>query len=321
MKAFIRNNYGSPDQLEFSDIEKPIARGDEILVKIHRTTVNRTDCSILWAKPFIIRFFTGLFRPKFRGTGTDLAGIVEAVGPQVNRFKTGDRIRGFMDTGGLQSHAEFTTIREKYCGEIPPNISMDQAAASAEAAHYAYHFINKIKIKPGQKILVNGASGAIGSALTQFLVYEGSAVTAVSGTDQKQLIQSMGVENVIDYQNEDFTRLEEEFDYVFDAVGKSTFGKSAKVLRPKGTYVSSELGPWIQNIFLALITPFFPFRKVLFPIPLDLQGSFKYTYKLLERGAFNPLIGKEIEFEEIPEYFDFVDSGKKIGNLIVKIQD
>lgn len=319
MKAVYRSEYGSPDVLTIREIEKPEPGKEEILIKVYATTVNRTDCAILIAKPFIMRFFTGLFRPKQKIPGTDFAGKVEEVGEAVTKFKAGDRVWGFNDNG-VSSQAEYMILSEDEAIEIiPDTISYEQAAASAEGAHYAYNFIKKVKLQAGRKVLVNGATGAIGSSALQFLKYFGVYVTAVCSTENIELVKTRGADKVIDYTREDFTNDDEKYDCVFDAVGKSTFFKCKRLLNKKGVYISSELGQYLQNPLLTLITPFTMGRRVKFPIPLDVKGSLKFIKKLLEEEKFKPFIDRNYPIEKIHEAYEYVSSGQKIGNVIITI--
>ncbi len=317
MKAVYRSEYGSPDVLTIREIEKPEPGKEEILIKVYATTVNRTDCAILIAKPFIMRFFTGLFRPKQKIPGTDFAGKVEEVGEAVTKFKAGDRVWGFNDNG-VSSQAEYMILSEDEAIEIiPDTISYEQAAASAEGAHYAYNFIKKVKLQAGRKVLVNGATGAIGSSALQFLKYFGVYVTAVCSTENIELVKTRGADKVIDYTKEDFTNDDEKYDCVFDAVGKSTFFKCKRLLNKNGVYISSELGHYLQNPLLSLITPFTMGRRVKFPIPLDVKGSLKFIKKLLEEEKFKPFIDRNYPIEKIHEAYEYVSSGQKIGNVII----
>lgn len=319
MKAALRHRYCSPDKIVVSDIPQPNLRHDEILIKVKATTVNRTDCAILTAKPFIMRFFIGLFRPKRSTLGTDFAGSVTAIGKTVTLYRVDDRVFGFDDMG-LSSQAEYLVVRENAAvGRIPDGVNFDQAAASLEAAHYAFNFLNKVELKAGQKVLVNGASGGIGSALVQFLVVMGVDVTAVCGTAQLELARSIGATHVIDYLKDDFTECTLTFDFVFDAVGKSTFGKCKKLLNAKGSYISSELGPGGQNIFLPLLTFLFRGKRVKFPVPTNIPRSINYIAELLTNGKFRPVIDRTYPLEDIAKAYAYVMSGQKIGNVVITI--
>ena len=317
MQAAIRSKYGPPEVLRIEEVDKPLPKEHEILVRVHATTVNRTDCSILWGKPWVIKIFTGLFKPTSPVPGTDFAGEVEAVGNKVSAFRVGDKVWGFNDQG-LASHAQYLTILENRAVlKMPENITYEQAAASAEGAHYAYNFINKVQLQAGQKVLVNGATGAIGSAAVQILKYLGVHVVAVCGTKNVALVAALGADRVIDYEKEDFTKLPGQYDFVFDAVGKSTFAQCKPLLLPGGTYISSELGPYAQNVYLPLITKVRGGKKVVFPIPINIKRSLLFMQDLLEKGKFKPLIDRSYPLEKIREAYVYVASGQKTGNVLL----
>lgn len=321
MKAAIRRRYGSFDNLKIETVEKPTVKDNEILIRVYATTVNRTDCAVLTGKPFIMRFFTGFLKPKLPIPGTDFAGRIEAVGNNVKSFKVSDRVWGFHDQG-LSSQAEYMVFPEDGAMSIiPDNITYEQAAASLEGTHYAYNFINKVNLKRGDKILLIGATGAIGSALLQFLKYYDIYVTAVCNTKNLELIKSLGADRIYDYTKEDFTEDDEKYDFVFDAVGKSTFAKCKPLLKQGGVYISSELGPMAQNPFLALITKVFGDKKVIFPIPSDIKGSIQFTKTLIEKEKFKPLIDRYYPLENIGEAYRYVGSGQKTGNVLISFEN
>jgi NADPH:quinone reductase-like Zn-dependent oxidoreductase len=320
MKAITREKYGPPELLKIQEVEKPVPMDHEVLVRVHAATINRTDCGILWAKPFLIRFFTGLLRPRSPIPGTDFAGEVTAIGKAVTAFKVGDRVWGFEDEG-LASHAEYMTFAaDGAIARIPDGITYEQAVASAEGAHYARNFINKVKLEKGQHIMVYGATGAIGSAAVQLLKYYGLQVTAVCATPHVEAVRALGADRVIDYLKEDFTQDLQRYQFVFDAVGKSTFGACKHLLVPRGIYISSELGPYAQNIYFALFTPLFRGKKVIFPIPTQCKVTIELMTQLLQEGRFKPLVDRRYAMEQIVEAYDYVASGKKIGNVILQIQ-
>lgn len=320
MKAIIRSKYGSPDVLRHEDVPMPTLKDNEILVKVHATTVNRTDCAIVSGKPAVMKLMLGFPNPRTVIPGTDFAGVIENIGRNVRRFKVGERVFGFDDMG-LQSHAEYLALAEnKGIAAIPDSCSFEEAAASIEGAHYAYNFINKVSLKAGQKVLVYGASGAIGSALVQIVKHYGVSVSAVSATQTQDAVQSLGADRVVDYTKEDFTKDSERYDYVFDAVGKSTFAACKPLLLDTGVYISSELGPNMQNPFLALFTPFLGGKKVIFPIPSNIQASVDVVKHLLEHGKFKPLIDKRsYTLENLADAYRYVGSGQKVGNVVVRV--
>ena len=320
MKAIVATKYGSPDVLQLKEVEKPTPKDNEVLIRVYATTVNRTDCAMLRAKPFIMRFFVGLFKPNKPILGTDFAGMIEAVGKNVASLKVGDNVFGF-DDGGVSSHAEYMIISEDNAlTTMPESIPYEQAAASVEGAHYAYNFINKVNIERGQKVLVNGATGAIGSAAVQLLTYFGVHVTAVCHMKDADLVKSLGANNVIDYTQEDFTNSREKYNFVFDTVGKSTFKKCKPLLVSGGVYISSELGPMVQNPFLALITPIIGDKKVIFPLPIDRNRSVRFIKKLSEEGKFKAVIDRTYSLDEIAEAYRYVEKGQKIGNVVITVE-
>ncbi len=317
MKASIRRKYGSPSQIKIETINQPIPKDNEVLVRIFAATVNRTDCANLQAKPFIMRFVLGFFKPKKIILGTDFAGEVVAVGEKVNSIKIGDKVFGFDDIGS-ESQAEFATVNVKDVFHIPENINYKKAAASLEGAHYAYSTIHKVDIKPGQKILINGATGAIGSAVLQFVRQFDVEISATCNSDNIELIQSLGADKIYDYTKVDFTTSEDKFDYIFDAVGKSTFGKCKPILKKEGVYISSELGPFAQNIFYPLLTSFTK-KKVIFPIPYSKYTTIPYIIQLLKTEKFNPIIDREYSLKDISKAYEYVLTGEKIGNVIINL--
>ena len=317
MKASIRRRYGSPDQIKIENIEKPIPKDNEVLIKVHATTVNRTDCANLTAKPFLMRFFLGFFKPRKIIVGTDFAGEVITIGKNVKSFNIGDKVFGFIDIGS-KSQAEYiaTTVEELFL--IPEKIDYKEAAASLEGANYAYTFIHKVNIQSGQKILINGATGGIGSALLQFVRQYDVKITATCNTKNIKLIQSLGADKIYDYTKEDFTDNTDKYDFIFDAVGKSTFGKCKPLLKEKGIYISSELGPYSQNIFYPLLTSGLS-KKVIFPIPYSKQKTIPYICNLLEKGKFKPVIDREYSLEDISIAYEYVITGEKTGNVIINV--
>jgi NADPH:quinone reductase-like Zn-dependent oxidoreductase len=317
MKAAIRRNYGLPNQIKIEEIDSPSPKENEVLIKVYATTVNRTDCANLTAKPFIMRFVLGLFKPNKVILGTDFAGEVIEIGKNVKSFKAGDRVFGFIDSGA-ESQAEFVTTCVKNVFPIPNNLDYTKAAASLEGAHYAYSFVHKVKISAGNHILINGASGGIGSALLQFVRQFDVQITATCDTKNMKRIESLGADKIIDYTQIDFTESGGKYDFVFDTVGKSTFGKCKPVLNQNGIYISSELGPYSQNIFLPVWTAISS-KKVIFPIPFRTKETIPYISKTLASGKFHSIVDREYELKDISEAYDYVSQGKKTGNVVVNL--
>jgi len=319
MRAVIRTTYGGPEVLSLKNVKRPVPKPKELLIRVHATTINRTDCGLLTGKPLIIRLFVGLRSPKHSIGGTDFAGEVIGIGSEVSNFELGDRVWGFNDEG-LQSHAEYMVINETVAvAKIPDDVSYEHAAASAEGAHYALNFINKVRIKTGDKVLVNGATGAIGSATVQILKYYNCKVTAVVNTKNIEMIKSLGVDKIYNWEQEDFTQDEDRYDFVCDSVGKSTFGKCKHLLKDRGIYVSSELGPGGENVYLPLLT-LFSKKQVKFPLPMNTRRSILFINRLMREGKFKSVIDRHYKMDEIPQAYKYVMTGQKTGNVILKIQ-
>jgi NADPH:quinone reductase-like Zn-dependent oxidoreductase len=233
MQAAVHTRYGPPDVVRVVEVPTPKPKDNELLVKIYATTVNRTDCGFRAARPFFVRGFTGLTRPRVTILGNEFAGQVEALGPGVNSFAVGDRVFGYDDIA-FGAHAQYLTIREDASlALIPANLTYAQAAPATEGCHYALAMIRKAKMRSGQRVLVNGATGAIGSAAVQLLASRGVHVTAVCDTTHLQLVRDLGAERVIDRTAEDFTQDDQTYDVVIDAVGKSSFGRCRRLLGPQ----------------------------------------------------------------------------------------
>jgi len=260
--------------------------------------------------------------PRRQIPGTEFAGEIEAVGKSVSSLEVGDRVFGFDDQGS-GPHAQFMTISEDKATTIPRDVAYEQAAPSTEGAHYAYNFMKRVNMKSGQRILVNGATGAIGSAAVQLAKYFGADVAAVCNTKSIELVRSLGAYKVIDYTKVDFTKDEEKYDFVFDAVGKSSFAKCRPLLQSGGVYISSDLGYMAQNVFLPLITPIIkPMignKKTAFPLPTDIRGSILLIKKLMEEGRFKAVIDREYPFEQIIEAYRYVGTGQKTGNVVITL--
>jgi NADPH:quinone reductase-like Zn-dependent oxidoreductase len=320
MKAAVHTRYGPPDVVRIVEVDKPTAKDNQVLVKVHATTVNRTDSGLRAAKPFINRFFTGLRRPRVTVLGNEFAGEVEAVGRGVTSFAVGDRVFGYNGTR-FGAHAEFLVMPEAgSLATMPANVTFEEAAASTEGSHYALSLIRKAKLRSGQDVLVYGATGAIGSAAVQLLKRLGAEVTAVCDTEHVELVRGLGADRVIDYTAEDFTRDGQTYDVVLDAVGKSSFGRCRRLLKPRGIYLSSDFGPLAQNPILALVTPLLGGKRVMFPIPRDDQEMARHFKGLMESGAFRPVIDRRYRLDQIVEAYTYVETGQKIGNVVINVE-
>ena len=319
MKAIVYKKYGPPEVAILTEIARPLAKDNEVLVKVYASTVNRTDSGFRSAEYFISRFWSGLFKPKYQILGCEFSGVIEEIGQCVTSFKKGDKVFGYNDKtfGG---HGEFLTIDENDAITIlPNNLNFEEAAPITEGAHYALNNIKAAKIQSGQSVLVYGATGAIGSAAVQLLKHFKAKVTAVCNTKNIELVKSLGADIVIDYETQDFSITENKYHFIFDAVGKSSFGKCKPLLTEYGIYISTELGKHAENIFFALITPIIGGKKVLFPIPTINKEDVPFLKGLVENKEYKPVIDRKYYLHQIVEAYKYVETGQKTGNVVIKI--
>jgi NADPH:quinone reductase-like Zn-dependent oxidoreductase len=319
MKAVVYQKYGPPEVAQLNEIEKPAPKDNEVLIKVHASSVNRTDCGFRSANYFVVRFFAGLVYPRNKTLGCEFAGTIESIGRNVQSLKAGDKVFGF-DDKQFGGHAEYKTMAaDGSIATMPEHISFEEAATITEGGHYALCYIRAAKIKGGQNILINGATGAIGSAAVQLIKAMGARVTAVCDTKNINLVRSLGADTVIDYLKEDFTKLNETFDVVFDAVGKSSFGRCKPLLKKGGLYTSTELGRMSQNPFLALITPMLGGKKVLFPIPTCNKEDIVFLRDMVEKCKYKPVIDRRYPLTQIVAAYTYVETGQKTGNVVLTI--
>lgn len=319
MKAAVYTRYGKPEVVSIQTLPIPVPKNNEVLVKVYASTVNRTDAGFRSAEYIVSRFWSGLLKPKLPVLGSEFAGVIENVGALVRKFKVGDKVFGFNDKtfGG---HAEYLCIAEEAgMALMPATFDFDTAAALTEGSHYALNDIRATKIKAGEQAMVYGATGAIGSAAVQLLKYYGVHVTAVCNTKNIALVKSLGADVVIDYQTQDYTKTTTKFQFIFDAVGKSSFKICKPLLTEKGIYISTELGKYGANIWQAMLTPLWGGKKVLFPIPTMTKADAELIKTMAEQGAFKPIIDRTYPLDQIHEAYHYVESGQKTGNVILHI--
>lgn len=317
MKAAVHTRYGPPEVVRVMEVPRPTTGSDDLLVNVHATTVNRTDCAYRAAKPLFVRSMTGWRTPRRTVLGTEFAGIVAAVGSAVTSYSTGDRVFGYCE-GRFGAHAEFVLVRhDGMLASMPTNLSFEEAAPGTEGAHYAMAFLTRAQIRAGQAVLVNGATGAIGSAAVQLLNNLGTTVTAVCHGEQMDLVTRLGADRVIDCDSVDFTAGTDRYDVIIDAVGTSTFGRCRSLLTDRGIYSSADLGPYWQNLPLAVASPLLRGRKVVFPLPWESPELAVHLRDLMQSGAFTPVIDRRYPLDDIVEAYRYVESGEKIGNVVI----
>jgi NADPH:quinone reductase-like Zn-dependent oxidoreductase len=317
VKAVVFDRYGPPEVLRVDEVERPVPKDDQVLVKIHATTVNRTDCGLRAAEPFMTRFFTGLRRPKRRILGSELAGEVEAVGAAVTEFEVGDPVFG---AGGLGAHAEYVCRREQGpLAQKPDGVRFEQAAAVLDGAIIALACLSKADLHAGRSILVYGASGSIGTAAVQLARHFGADVTAVCNTKNLELVRSLGADRVIDYTQEDFTQNGETYDVIFDAVGKHSFRRCRRSLKPGGQMFETDLGFMWHVPPLALVTRWVGDKRLRLTVPQYTKEDVLFVKRLIEAGEYRAVIDRTYPLEQVVEATKYVETGEKTGNVVLTV--
>jgi NADPH:quinone reductase-like Zn-dependent oxidoreductase len=317
MRAVVYDNYGPPDVLRLEDVERPVPKDDEVLVKVEATTVTRTDCGLRSAEYFISRFFTGLLRPKRKILGMELAGEVEAFGAAVTEFKVGDHVFGVNGSG---AHAEFVCMRESApLAHKPAGMSFEEAAAVCDGACIALSCLRDADLRKGRSILVYGASGSVGTAGVQLAKYFGADVTAVCNTKNVELVRSLGADRVIDYLQEDFTKRGETYDVIFDAVGKHSFRRCRRSLKPGGMFIETDLGFMWHAPVLALLTRWIGDKRVKVGIARYTKKDVLFLKELIESGKYRAVIDRRYPLEHVVEATRYVETGQKTGNVVLTV--
>ena len=317
MKAAVTTRYGPPEVAHVVDVPRPVPEAGELLVRVHAATVNRTDCGFRAARPWFIRAFTGITKPKRTILGNEFAGVVEAVGEDVTRFVVGDRVFGYDDTR-FGAHAEYLAIgQDAAVATMPEGRDFEVMAPATEGSHYALAYIRAAGVDDRGEVLVYGATGAIGSAAVQIIKSLGAHVTAVCSTEHVELVAGLGADRVVDRTTTDFTADTRRYDLVFDAVGKCSFRQCRELLKPRGIWTSTDLGPLSQNPLLVLATRFSRGHRVLFPFPTIDQAMVEYLKGLVESRKFTPVVDRTYPLEGIVEAYRYVETQQKIGNVVI----
>jgi NADPH:quinone reductase-like Zn-dependent oxidoreductase len=316
MRAVVAHRYGPPEVLRIEDVPRPLPSENEVLVRVHATTVTRTDCGFRGASPFFSRVFTGLRRPKQPIVGMELAGVVEEVGSQVTGFAVGDEVFGLRSG----ANAEYVCVREAGAlAHKPASLSFEEAAALSDGACIARACLAKTELGPGKRIVVYGASGAIGTAAVQLAKATGAHVTAVCDTRHVDVVRSLGADRVVDYTQEDFTKSGETYDAVFDSVGKHSFRRSRGALRPGGVFIETDLGFLWHVPPLALASRWIGSKRVTLPIPKYSKEDVMHVKQLVEAGSYRPVIDRTYPLEQVVEATRYVETGQKTGNVVLTV--
>jgi NADPH:quinone reductase-like Zn-dependent oxidoreductase len=324
MKAIVHTKYGTPEELQLLEVKKPVQKDNEVLIKIHATTVTTTDCNArnftFVPESFMLfaKIVFGFKKPKINILGIDLAGEIEAVGKDVKLFKKGDSVFGSPGTkfGG---HAEYCSVAENGALAIKPaGMSWEEAASICLAGNTALFYIRDLaKIQSGQKILIHGASGAIGTYAVQLAKYYGAEVTGLCSGLNTEMVKSLGADKIIDYTREDFTKSDERYDFVFDVVGKTTFSQSKGILKPKGIYLENMLG--IKDIMRMMWTSITGGKRIKGGVSKETAENLYFFIGLIESGKLKPVIDRIYPLEKTAEAFQYVETGHKKGNVVISL--
>jgi len=325
MKAIVYTEYGSPDVLKLKEIDKPVPKDNEVLIKIHATTVTTADVN---ARGFVFvfpgfkllsRLAFGVRGPRNQILGFELAGEVEEVGTEVTSFLEGDQVFGATG-GGFGAYAEYISLPEEgLLATKPTNMTYEEAASVFFGGHTALHFLrDKGNVRTGQKVLINGASGGVGTAAVQIAKYYGAEVTGVSSTGNLEMVKSLGADKVIDYTKEDFTKSGETYDAILDMVGNVSFSRSKSALTDKGILLAGTGGP--LPIFQMLWTSIIGSKKVVAGPATERKEDVAFLKELVEAGNFKTVIDRRFPFEQAAEAHRYVDSGHKKGNVVITVE-
>ena len=322
MKAIVYHDYGSPDVLQLEEIEKPVAADNEVLIKVRAASVNPLDWHFMRGTPYIVRIvMTGLSKPKNPRLGVDVAGQVEAVGSTVTQFKPGDEVFGTC----RGAFAEYVCTSASNLVIKPTNVTFEQAAAVPIAAFTALQGLrDKGKIQPGHKVLVNGASGGIGTFAVQIAKSYGAEITGVCSTRNADMVRSIGADRVIDYTQEDFTKSEQRYDLIFDAVGNHSLSARRRVLSPKGICVMAggPSGRWqigLARSIKALIWSQFSSRKLIGLLAKSTKEDLTILQNLMETGKVTPVIDRRYKLSELPEAIRYLEEGHTRGKVVITV--
>ena len=316
MKAVVQDRYGSPDVLRIAEVDQPVPKADEVLVRVRASTVSQTDTHIRRADPFFWRLIGGFRRPRRRTLGTELSGEVAAVGSEVTEFKVGDAVFG-QPSNYVGAHAEYICMREQGpLAHKPSSMSFEEAAAVCDGAAQALSALRQAEASPGRRIVIYGASGSLGTAAVQLAKHFGAHVTAVCGTAHIELARSLGADDVVDYRTEDVTARGQTYDAIIDAVGKYSFTRGRRALRPDGVYVGTD---GLTTILWWLVNRATGRRRVRMAAGRRNKADIVFLKELIEAGEFRAVIDRRYPMAEVVEAHRYVETWRKAGNVVLTI--
>lgn len=324
MKAVVCKQYGSFENLKISEIDKPLPGEGEVLVNVKAGAINFANIALVKGKPFIARFWSGLLKPKDIVQGGDIAGVVEAVGTNANQFQPGDEVYSDLSSCGFSGFAEYVTVPEKYLALRPSNISFEEASAVPQAALVALQALRDLgKIESGQEVLINGASGGIGTFAVQLAKYFGAEVTGVCSNRNLELVRSIGADHVIDYTQENFTKNTKQYDLILATAGYHSIFDYKRVLKEQGHYVSTggEMAQIFQPMFLGALISKKGGKTLTGLYHQPSQDQLIEMKELIEAGNVKPVIEKVYPLEEVQAAYAHYDTGRTKGKIVVKIND
>ena len=320
MRAVVQDRYGPPEVLRIEDVEKPVPREDEVLIRIRATTVTQTDTHARAAHPFFWRFIIGFRRPKWRTLGVELAGEIEAVGAAVSQFSVGDHVFGQgVGSQWFGAHAEFICLRESApLAHKPAGLSFEEAAAVCDGALQALSTLRQADAREGRRIVIYGASGSLGTAAVQLAKQFGAHVTAVCNTKNVELVRSLGADEVVDYLLEDFTKNGQTYDAIIDAVGKYGFFRGRRSLKPGGIYVATDFGrSALETIVVAIGSRWVGTRRMKFSAGRRSKQDVLLMKGLIEAGKYRAVIDRRYPLEQVAEAHAYVETWQKTGNVVL----
>jgi NADPH:quinone reductase-like Zn-dependent oxidoreductase len=313
MRAVVHDRYGPPEVLRVEEVERPVPAADEVLVRVHATTVTQTDCHMRRARPFFWRFMLGFRRPRRRTLGLEFAGVVEAIGSSITQLDVGDRVFG-LKSG---SHAEYVCVRESgLIARIPDGTSYEQAAAVCDGHSQAVKALRAGRVAEGTNLLIYGATGSLGTGAVQLASLLGARVTAVCKGRDAELVRSLGADEVVDYELEDFTKSRKRYDVILDAVGKHSYLRARRSLVPGGIFVATDR---LFHLPLAYLTRWFGSTSVAFEFSGYRREDLLHLQELLKSGRYRAIVDRVYPLEEVAEASRYVDSWQKVGNVVLTL--